>query len=594
MFMSDLSSSSHLFDMIASNVFGRLQKPHVLVLGLGESGLACARWCLQYGCRIRIADTRLVPPKLKDLIASIVTNHAFQNKNLAENKIDDTNKIDDANEYANAVAVDNYQSVLLKAGIEFYAGCFTEDLLSDIELIAISPGLSLQEKTISQLLNIAKEKDIPIWGEFEFFSLALKALAELDKSKNNDKDLSYQPKILAITGTNGKTTTAVLTEKMIARCGYKTALAGNISPALLDRLRHALEQNKSGVTMPEVWVIEASSFQLSTTQSFNPNAAALLNITADHLDWHINFDSYCAAKNKIFGNQTLRILCRDDSNSMQNVISDQPYITFGKDLPKHAGDFGIQQEDAESWLVYAQAIQSSHDAIVNGPKRRLNNKPNNHDKHLQNFKLIRLMPLAAMHIQGWHNANNALAALSLAKSIGCTFAPALHALHAYRGEPHRMQQIATINRVHFIDDSKATNVGATIAALEGLAKRCYLIAGGDGKQQDFSLLAPALKKWCQQLFLIGRDAKQIAQVISNSDVTIEYFSSLINAVNAAAKCAQPGETILLSPACASLDMFENYHHRGEVFQNAVTALAKLCTPSASSVSSVSSVTQVTV
>lgn len=499
--------------------FGALARPFVLVLGLGESGLAIARWCLRQGCRLRVADTREAPPKRAAL---------------------------------DALAA----STLPAPAPAFVGGRFAAALLDDdVALLAISPGLSPLDPDVAAVLAAAETRGVPVWSEFDFFVHALQAYA----ARETD---AYRPKVLAVTGTNGKTTTCSLSAQLVARAGCSVALAGNISPALLDRLCEAEDAG----ALPDVWVIEASSFQLDTTQAFAPDAAALLNITQDHLDWHGSFEAYRAAKGRIFGEATVRVLCRDDAASLSFVRDDRQCITVGTDAPRRAGDFGIVEEHGIAWL--AQALAAEDEAPAPSRRRKAAAAP-----EAGPLQLRRLMPVDALQIRGAHNASNALAALALASAIGLPLAPLLHGLREYRGEPHRVQWLATLAGVDYIDDSKGTNVGATLAALDGLARPTWLIAGGDGKGQDFAPLADAVVRWCRAVLLIGRDAERLAETLKGCAVPLLHCDSLEAAVAAAAEQAREGEIVLLSPACASLDMFKSYAHRAEVFREAVAERA---------------------
>ncbi|MDR0244385.1 MAG: UDP-N-acetylmuramoyl-L-alanine--D-glutamate ligase [Burkholderia sp.] len=496
-------------------MFGDRQRPMVLVLGLGESGLAIARWCARHGCRLRIADTREAPPNLAALQAEGI----------------------DA---------------------EFVGGAFTPALLDGgIELVGLSPGLSPLEPALAELVAAAQERGIAVWGELEFFAQALRALGTS----------GYQPKVLAITGTNGKTTTTSLTGLLCQRAGKKVAVAGNISPAMLDRLANAIDET----ALPDVWVLELSSFQLETARTFAPDAAAILNITQDHLDWHGSFDAYAQAKGRIFGATTTRVLNRDDSAVMKFApaagAADAPRtVTFGLNEPVQDGDYGLSRDNGIAWLV--EAVDRDAPDEVTTTRRRKRDAA-----HTPDIAQKRLMPADALRIRGLHNAANALAAFALARAIDLPAAPLLHALREYRGEAHRVEVIATIDDVDYVDDSKGTNVGATVAALDGLAQKIVLIAGGDGKGQDFAPLAAPVARWCRAVMLIGRDAPAIRDTLAETGVPLADHATLEGAVHAAADLAEPGDAVLLSPACASLDMFRNYAHRADVFRAAVDEVA---------------------
>ncbi|MDN7544754.1 UDP-N-acetylmuramoyl-L-alanine--D-glutamate ligase [Burkholderia cenocepacia] len=496
-------------------MFGDRQRPMVLVLGLGESGLAIARWCARHGCRLRIADTREVPPHLAALQAEGI----------------------DA---------------------EFVGGAFTPALLDGgVEIVGLSPGLSPLEPALAVLLAAAHERGVAVWGELEFFAQALRALGTS----------GYQPKVLAITGTNGKTTTTSLTGLLCQRSGKKVAVAGNISPAMLDRLASAIDDT----ALPDVWVLELSSFQLETARTFAPDAAAILNITQDHLDWHGSFDAYAQAKGRIFGATTTRVLNRDDAAVMKFApaagAADAPRtVTFGLNEPTQDGDYGLSRDNGIAWLVEAVDRDAPDEATTTRRRKR-------DAAHTPDIAQKRLMPADALRIRGLHNAANALAAFALARAIDLPAAPLLHALREYRGEAHRVEVIATIDDVDYVDDSKGTNVGATVAALDGLAQKIVLIAGGDGKGQDFAPLVAPVARWCRAVMLIGRDAPAIRDTLAETGVPLVDHATLEGAVHAAADLAEPGDAVLLSPACASLDMFRNYAHRAEVFRAAVDEIA---------------------
>ncbi|MBN3781569.1 UDP-N-acetylmuramoyl-L-alanine--D-glutamate ligase [Burkholderia sp. Ac-20345] len=497
-------------------MFGDRQRPMVLVLGLGESGLAIARWCARHGCRLRIADTREAPPNLAALQAEGI----------------------DA---------------------EFVGGAFTPALLDGgVELVGLSPGLSPLEPALAALVAAANERGVAVWGELEFFAQALRALGTS----------GYQPKVLAITGTNGKTTTTSLTGLLCQRSGKKVAVAGNISPAMLDRLAGAIDET----ALPDVWVLELSSFQLETARTFAPDAAAILNITQDHLDWHGSFDAYAQAKGRIFGATTTRVLNRDDAAVMKFApaagAADAPRtVTFGLNEPVQDGDYGLSRDNGIAWLVEAVDRDAPDEAAMTTRRRKRD------AAHTPDIAQKRLMPADALRIRGLHNAANALAAFALARAIDLPAAPLLHALREYRGEAHRVEVIATIDDVDYVDDSKGTNVGATVAALDGLAQKIVLIAGGDGKGQDFAPLVAPVARWCRAVMLIGRDAPAIRDTLAETGVPLADHATLEGAVHAAADLAEPGDAVLLSPACASLDMFRNYAHRADVFRAAVDEIA---------------------
>ena len=377
----------------------------------------------------------------------------------------------------------------------------------------------------------------------------------------------YTPAVLAITGTNGKTTVTSLTAQLVEHAGKSVAVAGNIGPTLLDTLAAHIDAD----TLPQVWVLELSSFQLDGVQGFEPTAATVLNITQDHLDWHGDMASYAGAKARIFGQHGLMVLNRDDAAVMAMLPAPvkaklqkpvvRAHLTFGADLPQRPGDFGIERINGMAWLVRAHEADET--------QKRKRGAVQEEDIHIQ-----RLMPADALRIRGQHNALNALAALALAVSAGCPMGPMLYGLREYRGEPHRVEPVAIIDGVEFFDDSKGTNVGATAAALLGLGvdRKVIVILGGEGKGQDFSPLADPVQRFARAVVLIGRDAPLIESALADTGVPLLHAPDMDEAVASAARRAHAGDAVLLSPACASFDMFRDYAHRAEVFRAAVEAL----------------------
>jgi UDP-N-acetylmuramoylalanine--D-glutamate ligase len=359
-----------------------------------------------------------------------------------------------------------------------------------------------------------------------------------------------------------------LTGQLVERAGKTVAVAGNIGPTLLDTLGQALDSQ----SLPEVWVLELSSFQLEGIEGFEPTAATVLNLTQDHLDWHGSMQAYAQAKGRIYGQQALMLLNRDDPLVMAQLpaavtvkgraMPVRAHQTFGARLPERAGDWGLEVVAGMTWLVRAAEADETL-------KRRKGEQ--DEPAHIQ-----RLMPAEALQIRGRHNACNALAALALATAAGCPLAPMLHGLRQYRGEPHRVEPIGVIAGVEFFDDSKGTNVGATVAALKGLGaeRRVLVILGGQGKGQDFTPLAAPVAEHARAVLLIGRDAPLLRQALQTTGVDLHDATDLPQAVQLALGLAQPGDAVLLSPACASFDMFRDYGHRAEVFRQAVVELAQ--------------------
>ncbi|MCA1324482.1 UDP-N-acetylmuramoyl-L-alanine--D-glutamate ligase [Herbaspirillum sp. alder98] len=663
---------------------------HVLVLGLGESGLAMARWLDYCGASVRVADTR---------------DEAALSERLA----------------ALRAAVPGAQVVL---GQPLHV-----TLLDGIDFVAVSPGLSPQGD-LAPLAPVMAERGVPLWSEIELFAQALAALRE---------ETLYQPKVLAITGTNGKTTVTSLTGMLCQRAGLSVKVAGNISPAALDVLREAVMADKiflaelaeqdaiaaaeaqaeaerlaelaaqeaaeaaeaakaadaakskkssariesdeapaqshaaandaqmdlaqadsaasagdeasaappeqddqdTGTdgeaievpvehlsteaanssqsedaslhtdatgnevaalnlddfmqvsrtaeedalvavppppppeptyrgSMPQAWVLELSSFQLHATHSLKADAATVLNLSQDHLDWHGDMHAYAADKARIFGEGTVRVLNRDDALVMKMTDAVAPVSSFGLDEPATPNSFGLVNDNGMLWL--AHGFVHEDDEQPTGRRRKQK------DLLPPPVTVKRLMPVDALKIRGAHNAMNALAALALCRAVDLPMAPLLHGLRDYAGEPHRVELVAVVQEVDYYDDSKGTNVGATVAALNGLGlggrpNRIVLIAGGDGKGQDFSPLALPVEKYASAVLLIGRDAPALRAALADSHVELIDCATLEEAVQKAGDIARSGDIVLLSPACASLDMFRNYAHRAEVFVDAVRELA---------------------
>lgn len=534
----------------------QLQGQHVLILGLGASGLAMARWCAQAGADVTVADTRQTPPQLSTLQSEW-------------------------------------------PAVRFVPGPLVASLVEGTAVRAVfrSPGLA--PDVVAPVVDAARAMGLWQGGELSLFAAGLKDLKER---------FGYAPQVLAITGTNGKTTVTSLTGQLVARAGKTVKVAGNIGPTLLDTLSAAIAQAQEQVAqeeaerqaevlevaepeatplpdaplaypvldpmaqaLPQVWVLELSSFQLDSIEGFEPTAATVLNISQDHLDWHGSVAAYAAAKARIFGAQALMVLNREDPEVMAmrpapvRVKLQKPVerecILFGGDMPQRPGDFGIEVMNGMTWLVRA----------LEADETRRRRKDEEDELHIQ-----RLMPADALRIRGRHNAVNALAALALASSAGCALGPMLYGLREYRGEPHRVEPVAIIQGVEFFDDSKGTNVGATVAALQGLGveRRVVLIMGGEGKGQDFTPLAEPVSRYARAVVLIGRDAPLIRAALQGQGVALCDAPDMHTAVEMAADKAQSGDAVLMSPACASFDMFDHYVHRAEVFVQAVSSLAE--------------------
>ncbi|WAC72990.1 UDP-N-acetylmuramoyl-L-alanine--D-glutamate ligase [Roseateles sp. SL47] len=670
-----------------------------LVLGLGDSGLAMAAWAARLGARVTVWDSREQPPQLTTLRERL-PDAQFLHGPLSAEQLD--------------------------------------GLLNATALVLKSPGLSPLDERLKAVYAVAGALGLRVQGELELFAQALEQLKTLYR---------YAPGVLAITGTNGKTTTTSMTALLAERAGRRVAMAGNIGPTLLGTLADALDrepqptdetsastpeavtdggagadvaagadvvasadvaatadfalggatgagadaagadvgagagadpdadadasatdvagaphvgagaENDAGAdlassatptdlaaaatgadieasaastamaasavstaiaaaaapepddrnvldtvaelldeaplpikpppprppefdVLPQVWVLELSSFQLDDVQGFEPSAAAVLNITQDHLDWHGDMPSYARAKGRIFGEQAVMVINRDDAEvealvpapvqvkqgrGRPSKLVERHVVRFGLDAPRRPGDFGLVVENGMAWLVRARELEE-------GIKRRKGEEE-------EPLSLQRLMPADALRVRGRHNAANALAALALASAIDCPLAPMLHGLREYRGEPHRVEFVTSVKGVDFYDDSKGTNVGATVAAILGLGvdrapAKLVMILGGDGKGQDFSPLATPMAVHARAVALIGRDAAQIEAALQGTGVPMHRHDSLEAATHWALAEAEAGDSVLLSPACASLDMFRNYAHRAEVFIATVRELAQ--------------------
>ncbi len=486
------------------------QKKRALVLGLGPSGEAAAAWLLSRGLEVVVMDSRAEPPRLGAF------RERFPDVRLVLGKLDP--------EEAKGVAA-----------------------------LVLSPGLSPFFGAAVPVVGRAKSEGAEVFGEIECFA------RELERLKATQ---GYAPKVVGITGTNGKTTTTVLTTEMLKGAGLRAHAAGNIGPNAVSELMRLEAEGE----LPDVWVLELSSFQLATTTSLRPDAAALLNVTEDHLNWHGSMAAYADAKRRIFAENTVRVLNRDDEASIasQGGAESSLIRTFGKSAPENPGDYGLLESDGLMWLSRCE------------PKFEISTRRR---KTGATGEVLpeRLMPVGALRIAGRHNAMNALAALALVEALGAPLAGPLKVLEAYRGERHRVERVMTIDGVDVIDDSKGTNVGAVAAAVTGFAdegRRLLILLGGDGKGQDFSPLAEALRGRTGLAALIGRDAEAIGRVLEKAGVPHERFETLEAAVEGLWARHRPGDVLLLSPACASWDMFRDYAERSERFIAAARAIAE--------------------
>ncbi|MDR3087059.1 MAG: UDP-N-acetylmuramoyl-L-alanine--D-glutamate ligase [Azoarcus sp.] len=445
-----------------------------LVVGLGESGLAMAKWLHRQGARARVADSRENPPNREALAA-------------------------------------------FAPEIEVIAGPFAAESFADTDFLALSPGVP---KATPEIAAAAGKS--PIISEVDLFADAIEKFAP-------------KSKVLAITGSNGKTTTTALTAHLLNGAGIPAIACGNISPSLLDAFMAA--QDTGDLPQIQVWVLELSSFQLEITHRLAAQAATVLNISEDHLDRYDSPGDYARAKGRVFQSPgSIRVLNRDDDHSLMLGGSGLDMVTFGLKPAPRAGHYGIKDG-----------------AIYFGQER--------------------LIGLDELPVKGLHNAANVMAALALCRAIGVEADQVLPALKTFKGLPHRVESVAEIGGVLYVDDSKGTNVGATLAAIEGMGKPVAIVLGGDGKGQDFASLKDALKRHGRAVALIGRDGPAIGAAIEGCGLPTASFADLPSAVRWLAGQAHAGDCVLLSPACASWDMFRNYAHRAGVFIETVGTLS---------------------
>lgn len=440
----------------------------VLIVGLGKTGLSCARYLASQGVEVAVVDSREQPPALETMRQEL-------------------------------------------PDVAVFTGGFDERVFAHAEQLVVSPGVSLREPAVAHALA----RGVPVLGDVELFARAARA------------------PVIAITGSNGKSTVTSLVGEMVRAAGLEVRVGGNLGTPALELLR---DQE------PDFYVLELSSFQLETTSSLQPVAAAVLNVSADHMDRYESLNEYAAAKQRIYHAAATRVLNRDDAlvsaMAESSAEADGEIVWFGLETPRSDREYGLACTGDDCWLARGKE---------------------------------RLLPESALRMRGRHNVANALAALALANAAGIDGEQALQVLREFPGLAHRSQWVAERNGVTWFNDSKGTNVGATLAAVSGMPDKVVLIAGGDGKGADFSSLRPVLAQKGRAAVLIGRDAPRLEQALQGA-LPLVRAADMQEAVAQAAQWAQPGDTVLLSPACASLDMYRNYEHRGEVFMEAVQEL----------------------
>ena len=448
----------------------QLQGKPVCVIGLGETGLASARWLAAQGAVVRVADTRAAPPHAADLARDVPAA----------------------------------ELVCGPLNAATFAGC---------AMLVVSPGVPVATPAIAAFAAGGGE----VVGDVELFARAVRALPA---------------KVIAITGSNGKTTVTSLVGHLCEAAGRKTLVAGNIGLPVLEALAQAERD------CPDVFVLELSSFQLETTGSLDAVAATCLNISEDHLDRYRDLLAYADSKTAVFDGGGVQVLNRDDLFCRAMTRPGRPVAWFS--LADPAADYHLVERDGRHWLaVHGDAV----------------------------------LDFADMQLTGLHNAANALAALALCEAAGLPRAALLAGLKTFKGLAHRVEHVLSLNGVDFYDDSKGTNVGATEAALKGMTRPVVLIAGGDGKGQDFGPLKPALARIGRAVCLVGRDAPLVRAALAGLDLPLIDCATVEEATAQAYTAARPGDVVLLSPACSSLDMFKSYAHRAEAFIAAARALA---------------------
>lgn len=461
---STVTSITKLDGFIAKSAMSGAEQKRCLIVGLGKTGLACARFLSGRNVPLLVVDSREAPPELEALRAELPE-------------------------------------------VEVHLGEFDSTVFCDSGEVVLSPGVSLQTPAVTA----AVAAGVPVIGDIDLFARNTTA------------------PVVAITGSNGKSTVTALVNEMMCCAGKRVAMGGNIGTPVLE-----LIPASNSDLAPEIYVLELSSFQLETTHELSAAAAVILNLSADHLDRYAGLDQYLAAKQRIFNGDGVVVWNRDDPLLKDVVPTGREAVSFGLDVPSD-GHFGIRVDNGIRCLVKGEQL---------------------------------LIPIEQLALKGAHNVANALAAAALADSVGVAQDAIVEALQQFGGLPHRMQWVAEKDGVNWFNDSKGTNVGATVAALQGINNSVVLIAGGVGKGADFSPLKQALVEKGRAVVLMGEDAAVIEAAIDGV-VPVVYVDSMQAAVKKAAILAQSGDVVLLSPACASFDMFSGFEARGDAFIAAV-------------------------
>jgi UDP-N-acetylmuramoylalanine--D-glutamate ligase len=432
-----------------------------LVVGLGETGLSVARFLSRQGMPVAIVDSRKQPPGLERLRTE------------------------------------------LPADVALFLGEFNAGAFERAQQIVLSPGVSMNEPAIAAAIA----RQVPVIGDIELFARTVTA------------------PVIAVTGSNGKSTVVTLLGAMARHAGLDVRVGGNIGTPALDLIKDE---------EPDVYVLELSSFQLETLHSLRPVAAAVLNVSPDHMDRYSDLQAYAAAKQSIYRQAALQVFNLDDPLVASLVNRACPHVGFTRQVPG-ANDYGLVEIEGATWLARGESP---------------------------------IMPASAVCMTGQHNLMNALAALALGEAVGMPLDKMIDTLGEFQGLPHRMQFVAEKDGVRWFNDSKGTNVGATLAATEGVKEKLVLIAGGEGKGADFAPLADVMQRKGRGVVLIGKDAA-LLQAVLQDVVPVRRAADMPQAVRLAAEMSRPGDVVLLSPACASTDMYRNFEMRGDVFMQAV-------------------------
>jgi UDP-N-acetylmuramoylalanine--D-glutamate ligase len=435
-----------------------------LIVGLGRTGLSVARYLCRQGAPVAIVDSRQVPPALEELRAR------------------------------------------LPVDVALFLGGFHAEAFERAEQIVLSPGVAPDTAAVAA----ARARGVPVIGDIELFARVAAA------------------PVVAITGSNGKSTVTTLLGAMAQHAGLVARTGGNIGTPALELIE---EQE------PDLYILELSSFQLETTVSLRPAAAVVLNISADHMDRYPDLAAYSEAKRGIYRHAAVQIVNADDPVAAALADPQHRQVRFTRRVPA-PGEYGICAEQDIPWIACGE-------------------QP--------------ILAVSEIALRGTHNVMNALAALALGEAVGLPRRAMVAALREFRGLPHRMQLILRRRGVRWYNDSKGTNVGATLAAIEGLPGRVVLIAGGDAKGSDLAPLAAALHNKGRAALLLGKDAPRLQEILATV-LPVERVADMAQAVQRAAELAQPGDSVLLSPACASTDMYRDYQERGEIFSAAVRGL----------------------